>query len=390
MDPAAEGQVAVGLWPSYVQVVGRRSPEAGIPVGAAQGGQHHFPRCHLDTRHLYVVHDPAPRGLDWAVVAQQFVGHRRVHRLVGPYQVHLVRVAQQSVGAVADQVDRGLVPGHEQERSHGEQLRLGHPVALLLDLDQVGQEVGGWILALCGDGFGEVPVHVHGGVHGRVDLFGGQERLEGLGKSVGPGADLGHVCLGEAKHGVDHRERDHEGVVGNEVDLVPVGELVQQVVHDGRGLVAHTADGPRGKGALHQFPEPGVVRRVQPQDGRHPLVLAVPEGQHVFRGRLTGLEPPNRSLRVAEHLVGVVVARYDQDAEWGPVHGVFVPQAGVVRVRVQQEVWIEWVPGRGVNGIGHMTDATDGRPAVSKRASVLSPVYRPTPTSYPERMAPSM
>ena len=110
----------------------------------------------------------------------------------------------------------------------------------------------------------------------------------------------------------------------------------------------------------------------------------------MFRGRLTGLEPPDRSLGVAKHLVGVVVARYDQDAERGPVDGVFVPQAGVMRVRIQQEVWIERVPGRGVDGIGHMMDATDGRPAVSKRALVLSPVYRPTPTSYPERMAPSM
>ena len=82
-------------------------------------------------------------------------------------------MAQQSVGAVADQVDRGLVPGHEQERSHGEQLRLGHSVTLLLDLHQVGQEVGGWILALRGDGLSEVPVHVHCGVHGRVNLFGG-------------------------------------------------------------------------------------------------------------------------------------------------------------------------------------------------------------------------
>ena len=189
---------------------------------------------------------------------------------------------------------------------------------------------------------------------------------------------------------MDHRKRDNEGVVGNEVDLVPVGELVQQVVHDGGGLVAHTADGPRSEGALHQFPEPGVVRGVQSEDGRHPLVLAVPEGQHVFRGCLTRLEPPDRRLGVAEHLVGIVVARYDQDAERGPVHGVFVPQASVLRVRVEQEVWIEWVPGRGVDGIGHMTDATDGRLAGSKRASVPSPVYRPTPTSYPERMAPSM
>ena len=72
------------------------------------------------------------------------------------------------------------------------------------------------------------------------------------------------------------------------------------------------------------------------------------------------------------------------------MHGVFVPQAGVVRVRVEQEVWIERVPGRGVNGIGHVIDATDVHLTVSKRASVPVLVYRLAPTSYPERMAPSM
>ena len=39
---------------------------------------------------------------------------------------------EQGERAIADQIDRGLVTGNEQEQAHGEQLALIQPVALAL------------------------------------------------------------------------------------------------------------------------------------------------------------------------------------------------------------------------------------------------------------------
>ena len=113
------------------------------------------------------------------------------------------------------------------------------------------------------------------GLEGRRHLFGGEVRLQRLGEGMRPGSDLGHVCGRQPQHGVDHGERDDEGVVGDEVDLVTAGELVEEVVHDGRGLFPHPADGPGCEGALHQLAKARVVGWVQSQDGRGTFHLPV-------------------------------------------------------------------------------------------------------------------
>ena len=83
-------------------------------------------------------HAPA-RGLYGTVVTQQLVGHRVIHRFVGAYKRQLVGVSEQGVGAVADQVHRGLVAGHEQQVGHGQQFFRIHAVAVGLHPHEVAE-----------------------------------------------------------------------------------------------------------------------------------------------------------------------------------------------------------------------------------------------------------
>ena len=98
---------------------------------------------------------------------------------------------------------------------------------------------------------------------------------------------------------MDHGERDHEGVLADQVDLVLPGELVEQVVDDGGGLLAHPADRTGGEGSLHEPPQAGVVGRVQAEDRRLPLGAEHLEWAHVLGHLGVGLEPTDRGLGVA-------------------------------------------------------------------------------------------
>jgi len=75
----------------------------------------------------------------------------------------LPRVEQQRERAARDQVDRGLVPRHQQQEHHRHEFVLVEPVPLIPRRDQPGQQVVGGLSPLGGQQRHEVVDH-RGGI----------------------------------------------------------------------------------------------------------------------------------------------------------------------------------------------------------------------------------
>ena len=107
----------------------------------------------------------AARELHRRVVAQQLVdrGGRDRRVVLPPFELRAV--AEQRERAVADEVDGGLVTGDEQQHDLVDELVGGEPLALVLGVDERGEQVVGGMRALPLDRFEDVVVHVVGRVH---------------------------------------------------------------------------------------------------------------------------------------------------------------------------------------------------------------------------------
>ena len=173
---------------------------------------------------------------------------------------------------------------------------------------------------------------------------------------------------------MDHREGNYERVVGDQVNLAPVGQVVEQTVDDRCGLVAHAADGPGSEGALDQLAESCVVRRVEAQDRRCPLFIPFGQGLHVL-GNVVVVLPPYRGVWVAQYVMDVVVAGDQQCPDQGAVHRVVVAQLPVVGIGVGHEAGVQRVPGHLLGRRHRLFPFT---------AQIIRP------TRLPERTAPSM
>jgi len=139
VDAAAEGQLLVGR-AAQVQAVGL-GELVGIPVGGAQHGHQQLPFEDGPAAQFEVrCRDPG-RPLHRRVPTQQLLdGGLDQLRLVAQPR-HLVGVSQEREGAVADQVDRGLVAGDQEQVQHHDQL----PRVQLTDRQQVADEVVSWL-----------------------------------------------------------------------------------------------------------------------------------------------------------------------------------------------------------------------------------------------------
>jgi hypothetical protein len=82
-----------------------------------------------------------PREVDRAVPAHALLDRPRDERRVVAQPGELAWVAQQGIGAVADQVEGGFMAGDEQQQRGAAQLGLGERLARLLGGDQGRQQI---------------------------------------------------------------------------------------------------------------------------------------------------------------------------------------------------------------------------------------------------------
>ena len=129
--------------------------------------------------------------------------------------------------------------GDEQQRDLVDELVGGEPLALVLGVDERGEQVVGGVRPLPLDRVDDVVVHVVGRVHDLVDVQLRQQGLEPERERVRPAAELVAVGVGHPEHVGDHLEGKREGEVGD--DLEPVAPRHHAVERIGRPAPARGA-----------------------------------------------------------------------------------------------------------------------------------------------------
>ena len=130
VDAVAERQVPRSL-PAKIQPV-RVGVPGRIAVRRAQRDDHRVAAADARPADLDGLGgEPVGRVVDRVHVPEQFLHRAAKQRRVGLQPGELARVEQQREHAAGDQVDRGLMSGHQQQEHHGHQLILPEPVSLV-------------------------------------------------------------------------------------------------------------------------------------------------------------------------------------------------------------------------------------------------------------------
>ncbi len=262
----AEGQVLGGV-PGRVEPVGVLAVLVGVVPGRHVAGDDRVARLDRDAADLDRLDGEAQRQVgDRRRPAQRLLDHRVPGDLPSQHPPEVVGMGEQGVHGVADQVDRGLVPGRDQQQQGVAQLGLAERVAAVTDVDQLGGQVVALVLALVGDQRGQ---------H-RGDLRGRGLRLLRGGGGVHDGLhDLGHLLphvRGNAEQLADHPHRQRVGVEGAQVDGLTGrlrGHRVQQLGDDLLDDRLHGLAATRGEAGCDQLAQPAVLVAVRAQHVGH-------------------------------------------------------------------------------------------------------------------------
>ena len=335
MDPESEGDVPV-LLAGHVETI-RIGEMLGIPVGRADDGDDHGVLGDPLAPHLDLRRRPAPRALHGTVEAQELLDARLDQRRIGLEHPELVRVLEEGEEPVADQVDRGLVPGDEEEHAGGDQLTLAELVALFLGRDEAGEQIRLRILPARGDEGAEIVGEGKAGVPAARDDIGvgGQDARVEAPRDVG-GPVLEHVLIrgGDAQHLADHPDGKRVGEVLDHVHGAGALDPVEEAVHDLLDVRAHHLDDPRREGAAHERAQTRVVRWILEQHvaGARGVLGQAEPGFHELGHALAA------EARIAQDHDRVVVARAHPESERALVHGVFFAEGTVERIRIRVEL----------------------------------------------------
>ena len=133
-----EGEV-LRVRPSHVHRVCVREVRQ-VAVGRADQDSQDLTRRDLGAKKLDVSKGDPRDALDGRVVAQQLLDRTSHEAGIGAQPVPLAGVAPQPEHAAAEQVDRGLVPGEEEQHDSREQLLVRQPGPRALRRDEGVQE----------------------------------------------------------------------------------------------------------------------------------------------------------------------------------------------------------------------------------------------------------
>lgn len=257
---------------------------------------------------------------DGAVVAKHFLDG--VFNQRGPVSelCHLVRMGQQGVETVADQVGGGDVARDEQQSAHGLDFGGCETVICFLRTDQIGDQIMAGVFATNFDRVLEIGSH---GFTGLFDPGGGAfvtHRVKSENQIIGPAFEIVPVLQGDAQHIGNHEGGKGACEIGNQVYLRLPGQFVEQVPGDAFSAGSHRLDGFGIEGLTDQRSEPLVVGCVQKQ--HRGLVACAPffgcgagdEPDVGVRCRLSGINAP---IPISEHAAHVIVAGQEMPPQFG-------------------------------------------------------------------------
>ena len=259
-------------------------------------------------------------------------------------------MAQERQGAVADQVDRGLMAGDEQEDARGEQLVLAQRVARFLGGDEAREHV----VPRRGPALGDEPAEVLGegaaageALLGHLRVRRQQDGVETARDVHPPRLEALVVLDGDAEHLADdgHGQRIRELL--DQVHRPRALDSREQAVDDLLDVRPESLDHARGERLADEAPQPRVVRGVaiqhrQPDAGRDGHAEA---RRHERGDRLLG------ETRVAQYRHDVLVPGEHPEPEGTVVDGILGAQAMVGGIGISDELRIHRIEGQGAHRV---------------------------------------
>src|SRR5262249_37840538 len=345
VDADAEGQVPVGV-PTDVEPV--RIGELGrIAVGRSDADVHVGTGGHLDAVQHRVSCGSAVAELVRALEAEKLLHGGADEVRVRPQGGQRVRVAEQQVHRVADQVGGGLVPGIEQEDAVVQQLELAEPLvgrapgSQRAARGQLGENLALVVARLSPTARDEIPqvgLELVDGAVAALALLRGQHRLKPTQDGERPVAQRAPLALGHPQHVTYQLDRDGRGEVRDQVHSAASGRAIEHAVYEGvdGGLQRHQR--PRGERGGEQLADPTVIRRVV-EDEAGGVVLIEDALSHAGPEVHRLVRAPR--LVVAIHRGAIVVAAQEVGAVRHAMNRGVLAQSSVDRVRIVQKCRVE-------------------------------------------------
>src|SRR5712691_9812626 len=136
MDARPEGHMGVRIAGDVKPV--RLREHFGVPVGGGDEAQYPVVLTNALALQFHILHSAAPAGLDGSIIAQALLcgAYHPASRVLSEL-LPLVWMLDESQSAIAQEVEAGLMSGHEQQDGIGEHLLPGVH-SLLLATDQHG------------------------------------------------------------------------------------------------------------------------------------------------------------------------------------------------------------------------------------------------------------
>ena len=187
VDAAAKGQ-RPHIGPGDVEALRVIGIDRRVVIGRAQQAQHAFALRNSLAAEVVDVFQRHPAGqLHRGIVTQELLDGVGDEVGIGLEQRQLVGIAMQRQQAVADQIDRRLVAGAEQQDDVGGQFLVGELAAVFLGLHQLRGQIVAGILPPQLEQLLEIHRRHHAAGVGLLDLFRRQRhRIEDAAASARP------------------------------------------------------------------------------------------------------------------------------------------------------------------------------------------------------------
>src|SRR5215469_3560753 len=112
-----------------------------IPICCSQHKHNWLPSAQADTVDFHLLFSHSPSELNWAFITQQFLDCAADKFWVLLQLGHFLRMLQQRVHSIPDQVSSGVVSGAEQHYTLCVKLLFRQNLAFFLDIEQQADEI---------------------------------------------------------------------------------------------------------------------------------------------------------------------------------------------------------------------------------------------------------
>jgi phthalate 4,5-dioxygenase oxygenase subunit len=318
VDAAAEGDLPAPVAPDVEPV--RVGEGGGVAVGGRQDGVDVLAWRDGDAAELDLFwSDPQQAVAGRSLVAEDLLHGRGDDVRVRPHVVVGIRVGEEQVHPVGDQVLGGAEPGRVQQHAVGDDLVVGQRLLRRLigfGLDELRDDVAPARMdAALADERGEVVEALAGrGFPPGGHLRALRQRFESAVQRAAPGEEALLQLSGDADEAADQPQGHPVGEVLDEVELVAVPQPRQQAAYDLADVLAAALDRARGEQPGDQAAQPGVVGWVAEREAFEEQALGGRDPAAPVHLVAAPAAVPDQGLRLG-------VRGHQDRAEGGPVDG---------------------------------------------------------------------